>query len=721
MIDINKIYKGTCLDVLKTFPDNSIDSCVTDPPYGISFMNKHWDYDVPKVEVWKEVLRVLKPGGHILCACGTRTQHRMAVNIEDAGFEIRDVITWHYGCLSDDTEVLTETGWKLIGDILNKKIAIYDKEQDAFRWEFPDKWNVYQIADTCYRIKSDFTDQLVSRNHRCLIERNGELIFQFAESLQKTENVPYLEDMPTMQPCISYSEKPQNKEHLLFKRMQRSSKGQGVGLNRMEGFIGANTGKEKGLGITGRKKSSMEGRYHLQEQEGVLQSCENKVCEMPNGFYQHEPEGRVCNGIQVGNGSTNKEGIDENGMCSPYRPQPNEQRYNESDVIQEQCRTQKVRMGTRYNTTLATITPVEYSGIVFCPTVSTGVFVARRNGKIFITGNSGFPKSLDISKAIDKQAGVEREVVGEKVRGDVQAAKANGVTMAAADANKNNSAIFGYGVEKLTIPSTDEAKEWEGWGTALKPATEFWTLARKPLSEKTVAENVLKYGTGGINIDGSRIETTDELETGRNGRNDFSTFSASALKNEPKEINNKGRFPANVIFDEFMGAELDKQTGVLTSGHMDTVSQGKNYGIYGKYNGKEVYAEGDSGGASRFFYCPKADNYERNKGLKRFDGKQTNDGREKDIDNAFQRGTSVRQNHHPTVKPIDLMRYLVKLITPKRGICLDPYCGSGTTLIGCKMELINYIGIEREEEYCKIAEARVAAWNPERFIEQKLF
>lgn len=94
---VNKIIQGNCLEVLKTFPDNTFDSCVTDPPYGINFMSKHWDYDVPKVEVWKEVLRVLKPGGFILCACGTRTQHRMAVNIEDAGFEIRDVITWHYG------------------------------------------------------------------------------------------------------------------------------------------------------------------------------------------------------------------------------------------------------------------------------------------------------------------------------------------------------------------------------------------------------------------------------------------------------------------------------------------------------------------------------------------------------------------------------------------------------------------------------------------------
>jgi DNA modification methylase len=719
-MEVNKIYHGNNIEVLKTFPDDAIDSCVTDPPYGLKFMGKKWDYDIPTVELWSEVFRVLKPGAHILVACGTRTQHRMTVNIEDAGFEIRDVITWHYGCLSDDTEILTEIGWKLIGDILNKKIAIYDKEQDAFRWEFPDKWNVYQIADTCYRIKSDFTDQLVSRNHRCLIERNGELIFQFAESLQKTENVPYLEDMPTMQPCISYSEKPQNKEHLLFKRMQRSSKGQGVGLNRMEGFIGANTGKEKGIGIAGRKKSSMEGRYHLQEQEGVLQSCENKVCEMPNGFYQHEPEGRVCNGIQVGNGSTNKEGIDENGMCSPYRPQPNEQRYNESDVIQEQCRTQKVRMGTSYNTTLATITPIEYSGIVFCPTVSTGAFVARRNGKIFITGNSGFPKSLDISKAIDKKAGAEREVIGTRNNGASN--KPNG--------NSFDDDNYEWKQEvKITEAKTDEAKEWEGWGTALKPATEFWTLARKPISESTVAQNVLKHGTGGINIDGCRIEGINEKDKNNfhQNREVIKEYKADetlyelGMKTVSSAENPQGRFPANVIFDEFTGNELDKQSGITESS--DAIRNNKTAdNIFATSKDYTTSGHADTGGASRFFYCPKPDNFERAKGLKNFELKNpehdfgTKLGTPRD-----ERVHTQKRNIHPTVKPIDLMRYLVRLVTPKGGIVLDPFNGSGTTGIAAKLELMKYIGIEQDEDYCKLSEARIAAWNPDKYKEQTLF
>ena len=191
--------------------------------------------------------------------------------------------------------------------------------------------------------------------------------------------------------------------------------------------------------------------------------------------------------------------------------------------------------------------------------------------------------------------------------------------------------------------------------------------------------------------------------------------------------NDKGRFPANVIFDEFTGKILDEQTGTLTSGKVSPEGFKGEYtgNVFGKYANNTINPDtvyGDSGGASRFFYCPKADNYERNKGLKGFELKEPehNFGTKLGEPRSEMVHTPKR-NFHPTVKPIDLMRYLVKLITPKKGICLDPYCGSGTTLIGCKMELINYIGIEREPEYCKISEARVAAWNPDLYKPQQLF
>lgn len=411
MVEINKILTGDCREILKTFPDNYFDSCVTDPPYGISFMNRHWDYDVPAIELWKEVFRVLKPGGHILSAGGTRTYHRMVCAIEDAGFEIRDTITWIYG--------------------------------------------------------------------------------------------------------------------------------------------------------------------------------------------------------------------------------------------------------------------------------------------------SGFPKSLDISKAIDRQAGAERKVIGKRKVTESDIGQSSGWNYL-----NTSSGEYNY-----TAPSTPAAKQWQGYGTALKPATEMFCLARKPLSESIVAENVLKHGTGGLNIDDCRIETDDSLNGGSGRIGGFAGKEQGGELSEYRVIgNNTGRFPANLILDEFAAGELDKQSGMLTSGISED-------------------------GASRFFYCAKADQSERNKGLKGFENKpfaasnqakaelkRGNTEFENNNDkNSSWSSINMRQNHHPTVKPVDLMQYLVRLITPKHGIVLDPFAGSGTTCIAAKLELINYIGIEIDPEYAAIAEARINAWNPEKYIEQKLF
>ena len=454
-MDLNKIYNGNCLEVLKDFPDNFFDGCVTDPPYGISFMNKHWDYQIPSVDIWKEILRVLKPGGYVLCACGTRTQHRMAVNIEDAGFEIRDVITWHYG--------------------------------------------------------------------------------------------------------------------------------------------------------------------------------------------------------------------------------------------------------------------------------------------------SGFPKSHDISKAIDRQAGAERTVI------DTKETKSGGM----ANVNKankeqgfrpNNYNEHGN-VFEITEPATDAAKEWDGWGTALKPATEFWTMARKPLSESTVAENVLKHGTGGININGSRISLNGEKPPTGSAKRVYKAndYTEEKIYGDNKETSSLGRFPANVIFDEFTGQILDQQSGMLKSGMVKERKEGyESNGATGFLHGYSDHTNqyGDSGGASRFFYCAKASNAERNKGLNGFEAKERDDRGNNQAtrvcidcgltDNGINdhsgcsgeydyKKCSPIKNTHPTIKPVDLMRYLVKLIIPKNGIVVDPFIGSGTTGIAAKMEMINYVGVELQLEYCKIAEARIKAWNPDAYKPQTLF
>jgi site-specific DNA-methyltransferase (adenine-specific) len=348
-----QLFLGDCLKKLKELPDCSVDAVVCDPPYGLSFMGKKWDYDVPTVEVWVECLRVLKPGGHLLAFAGTQTQHRMAVRIEDAGFEIRDMIAWVYG--------------------------------------------------------------------------------------------------------------------------------------------------------------------------------------------------------------------------------------------------------------------------------------------------SGFPKSLDVSKAIDKAAGAKRDVVG--VNENSRPSKRKGG--AGFDATVGSEVL---GDMLITAPATPEAQQWDGFGTALKPSLEPITMARKPL-EGTVAANVLAHGTGGINVDGCRVGTEERYNpaAGNKANGNSLNMSKIGMPQDAEGQNALGRWPSNLIHDgSDEVVELFPQT------------------------------VGKTGSAARFFYTTKVSKSERGQG-----------------------------SNHPTVKPIALMRYLCRLVTPPGGTVLDPYMGSGTTGKAALLEGFDFIGIEREPNYFAIAEARV--------------
>lgn len=402
----NQIIQGDCLEVMRTLPENSVDAVVTDPPYGLSFMGKKWDYDVPSQEIWEECLRVLKPGGYLLAFAGTRTQHRMAVNIEDAGFEIRDMIAWVYG--------------------------------------------------------------------------------------------------------------------------------------------------------------------------------------------------------------------------------------------------------------------------------------------------SGFPKSLNIGKAVDKIQGNEREVVG-KTQGQGTPVHNGNFKVGEQDITKGNS-------------------PWEGWGTALKPALEPITVARKPLSEKTVAENVLKWGTGGINIDGSRIPANWKQERpeswfnsgkSKSGNPTFDGNLKSITDSTVGErLNDAGRFPANFIHDgspEVLSLFPDTKS----SGKYNNQSKPKE-NMYGMTANTADHQYDDSGSASRFFYCAKASKSERNKGCDELEKKENAGSYQFREDGSLDgKPTDPKSNFHPTVKPIALMEYLIKMVTPKGGIVLDPFAGSGSTLVAAKQNGYQYIGIEMTEEYIPIIEARL--------------
>jgi DNA modification methylase len=322
---------------------------------------------------------------------------------------------------------------------------------------------------------------------------------------------------------------------------------------------------------------------------------------------------------------------------------------------------------------------------------------------------SGFPKSLDVSKAIDKQAGAEREVLTEVVSdlfGDqeVKQERKTGI-----GTGKGSTAIMGDGNRDLTLPSTPEAQQWQGWGTALKPALEPIVVARKPLIG-TVAENVLTYGTGGLNIDASRIGNENiTINTFDNGAKPWGEASGEPYTSK----SSVGRWPANLILDEYTAELLDEQSGQLKSGAVKpyvmkpAANVDFNKGLEGKM--KTWTGEASEGGASRFFYVAKASKRDRNEGLEELETKQTvgGGGLGNPVSGAYGSEKAPGKNFHPTVKPTDLMRYLVKLITPPGGTVLDPFTGSGSTGKAAILEGFDFIGIELTEDYWPIIEGRL--------------
>ena len=320
---------------------------------------------------------------------------------------------------------------------------------------------------------------------------------------------------------------------------------------------------------------------------------------------------------------------------------------------------------------------------------------------------SGFPKSLDISKAIDKAKGAEREVVKTPMTKHSTAGK--GISNELDERPWMTEAREkGYHEHSGPDPATDLAKQWDGYGTALKPAWEPIIVAMKPL-DGTFAQNAEKWGVGGLWIDGGRIGTETETHSksteAAKGKGIYGSFNPVGTTKH-----NYGRWPANVILDEEAGVMLDGQSGVSKSNARTKPSNTISKPIVNIGGGwkSPKNEHTDSGGASRFFYCAKASRSERNAGLEGMEAQITDDGREKKIDNAYLRGKTLRQNNHPTVKPLKLMEYLCKLTkTPDGGVVLDPFGGSGTTAVACRNTGRPYILIEKDPHYCEIARARV--------------
>lgn len=346
---------------------------------------------------------------------------------------------------------------------------------------------------------------------------------------------------------------------------------------------------------------------------------------------------------------------------------------------------------------------------------------------------SGFPKSHDIGKAIDKKAGVIRKAT--------PLVRCDGKTQENKDGGGWKQSSTKYLHHPVGEDSTPEARKWDGWGTALKPAVECWWLLRKPF-KGTVADNVLKYGTGALNIDACRIEGTAGRRVenkprngGVHGGQQTRPYIEKALaegvpSRASYETPPAGRWPANVVHDgsdEVLEHFPETKSG--TPGIIRGGNTGAAYGAESRKPGTQMVGFGDSGSAARFFYCAKASPKERNYGCDGLEervvahnlssnacnrcglrikangsGKKCECG---DLLETIQMPT--RGNYHPTVKPLALMKYLCRLVTPPDGVVLDPFMGSGSTGIAALSDGFRFIGIEREEEYYQIAEKRIAA------------
>ncbi|QUE26253.1 DNA methylase [Mycobacterium phage Akhila] len=666
-----------------------------------------------------ECLRVLKPGGHMLAFGGSRTWHRLASAIEDAGFEVRDSIAWLYGCLTADTEVLTDSGWKLGIDVTEGDlVAQWDSETDqitlapvqqVFRAPWDGPMRILRNADT---------DQVLTPNHRVYhrpAQRkmvSGKRRRWFDNQWQVAEAADLSTWNPVQLPVAGHHEGSGigGDDYAALLGWVWTEGGfdpSGTGVRIYQSSVNADKVAEIAalmdrIGAHKRydRERTYRGRVYTETMWFISGELAERVrADLPGKRPTYDLLWRMTGSEKM---SLLRAAMLGDGSGWGTRSQQFHQKY-EDDLVWLQTllaligRSGKVGMrpdrqcGALYLRDRATTElqarhlrddTEHYTGEVWCVKVPTGAFVARRNGKVFITGNSGFPKSLDVSKAIDKAAGAEREVIGTRRAGITPSGGLvrNGVT----EADKQRL---------VTAPSTDAAKQWQGWGTALKPAFEPIVVARKPLVG-TVAANVLEHGTGALNIDACRVGTADKLVRPEIQRHDNEVLGKGL--GAGTQVEPGGRWPTNVVLDDTQAAELDAQSGIQKSGTA-VQRNGGGQKIFGGIAGGENSAGArpdagynDEGGASRFFpvfkYQAKAPTRER-PGYVNEDGAKV---------------------AHNTVKPLDLMRWLVRLVTPPNGVVLDPFAGSGTTAEACIHEHKRCITIEREADYLPLIVNRLS-------------
>ena len=554
------ILEGNCLDEMKKLDDNSVDSIVTDPPYGLSFMGKKWDYDVPSIAIWREALRVLKPGGHLLSFAGSRTYHRMAVNIEDAGFEIRDQIMWIYGS------------------------------------GFPKSHNISKGIDKKLGAEREMIRKSFSPQQMMMKDGQNERPWQ-----NKAKELGYHE---------TASDEPASPE-------AKQWQGWGTALKPAH--------------------------------EPIVVARKPIIGTVAENTLEHG----------VGGLNINDSRIPANGE------QPKGSGNAQKNTLAH---------GDRESLEGGSTTPLE----------------------------GRFPANI----ILDEEAGA---ILDEQ---------SGGVGGNSGGSYKNKSLFFEENDAPKGYTDSGGASRFFKEVNFSKQEHTPIVLARKPI-EGTVAENILKHGVGGINIDESRVKH-DEPDIERKKMD-----SPLGMFTNPNREGERGagpapegRFPANVIHDgsvEVLEGFPHTKSGDGKPHHVTRESQsgsmsGKNYA------GRTINTFGDEGSAARFFYCAKASTGERNEGLESLEPQEMGNHQSsleggKMLTGSGNERSNAKNNFHPTVKPIALMEYLCRLVTPKGGTVLDPFMGSGTTGIAATRLGFEFIGIEMTPEYIELAATRIAYWS----------
>jgi site-specific DNA-methyltransferase (adenine-specific) len=804
---IYTVNQADVIDWATGYTGEPFHALLCDPPYEYGFMGKSWDATgiSYRKETWEAYLRILCPGGFGMAFGGARTAHRLAVAIEDAGFVIHPQIAWIYGCLSDDTEILTRRGWARYDRLFDGcMVMCYNVNSGTLNFLPVEKVCVYEYDDIAYHIVSERTDQIVSRNHRCLVERDNRFVFRAAETLECQEILPILESVQEVREAI-FSKKRKgilqenylrtlllqngNRTATANDRSARKAQNYNDSLRGMwkegneakcvgkEGKIANvlqslqwNIARERFIAIFGkrtkwldRRKSCLFSAENVGRKQSCLERwrylflqarklCADKICAVSRRIFTYGAQRWLCYGTPSISCANTSAVSKTRGNCPSYQPQSSGQSLGKSTVIRQQLGTQEIRTLWRTISDLATINSIQYKGTVWCVKVPTGAFVARRNGKVFITGNSGFPKATRLDARIDEQAGAAREEVGTVRRWGANAGKGRGNQYA------NEYEPSEPGAEKydpITAPTTPLAQAWAGhrYGLqALKPALEPIVVFQKPYEGKPI-DCITRTGAGALNIEGSRIGTEPVIS---NRWTDNAHPFGGGAGNPYETVHNRGRWPANVVLSHLPDCgetcvpgcpvkALGEQSGVLTSGKPAGLRHAPN-NIYGEYGTEiPVTGYGDSGSAARFFYnadwmyerlekddgfvyCAKANKNDRDAGLDSMPLRQkyAKDGRGNsheiftsasahDSSWAKKNPAYPQRNHHPAIKPIALVRHLATLLLPPamyspRRIVV-PFCGSGSEMIGCLRagwEVIE--GIEKESEYCDIARARLEYW-----------